>query len=151
MFEIASPCLFTEFLILIGCTSSIFMYFDWSVLLSIFLIPKFWVSHFLKMFLVHASSGGGLVLYGCSSLVAIFWVLVWTFYKYRLQVKFVLCLEIHFFVSYIILAIVYEPFWCQMHCIAVFAQLVCSSNSSGISGLNSRINKKLRNVFLSYW
>ena len=34
---------------------------------------------------------------------------------YRLQVKFVSCLEIDFFVSCIILAIVNERFWCQIH------------------------------------
>ena len=34
---------------------------------------------------------------------------------YRLQVNFVLCLEIDFFVSCIILGIVNEPFWCETH------------------------------------
>ena len=45
-----------------------------------------------------------------------------------------------FFVSFIVLAIVYEPFWCEIHCTIVFAKLVCSSNRSGIFGLNSSIN-----------
>ena len=34
---------------------------------------------------------------------------------YRLQVNFVLCLEIDFLVSCIILGIVNEPFWCETH------------------------------------
>ena len=36
-------------------------------------------------------------------------------------------------------AIVYKPFWCQIHCNVAFAQLVYTSNPSGIFGLNSSI------------
>ena len=58
---------------------------------------------------------------------------------YMLQVKFVLCLEIdYFFVSYFILAIINDHFWCQIHFVlVVFALLVCSFNLSGILGLIS--------------
>ena len=68
---------------------------------------------------------------------------------YRLQVKFVLYLEINFFISCIILVIVFELFWCQIPCTAVFAQLVCSFNPSGIFGLNSNINKSAIAMLLS--
>ena len=42
---------------------------------------------------------------------------------HRLQEKFVLCLEIDFFVFCIILAIFNETFWCQIHLV-----LLCLHN-----------------------
>ena len=69
---------------------------------------------FIAMFLVHASSGGRLVSYSCSSLVAIFGFLSKLLY---VQVTGKVCFmsENSFFVAYIILAIVYEPSCCQLH------------------------------------
>ena len=55
----------------------------------------------------------------------------------------------YFFVSYIVLAIVYELFWYQIHCTVVFAQLVCSFNPSGIFGLNSSISIHIIQIFSS--
>ena len=61
-----------------------------------------------------------------------------------LQVKFVLCVEIKFFVSCIILGIVNEPFWCEIH--FVFAELVCSFNPSAILGLIAELALKTSQI-----
>ena len=147
MFWIAPPCSFTEFLILIGYSSSFFEYFDWSVLLSIFFNSKILSQPFFndvfgpcfqwwRIGFVWLQQSGSHFLGTCLD-----------FYKYRLQVKFVLCLEINF-ISCIIIAIVYKHFWCQIHRTVVFAQLVCSSNySSGISGLRRQDQQKAAKCF----
>ena len=65
-----------------------------------------------------------------------FWVLVWTFYVYRLQVKFVLSGNL-FFVSYISSTFLLSN---ALYCHVCTTKLVCSFKLSCIFGLNSSIN-----------
>ena len=98
--QIASLCLFTEFSIVFGCTGSSFVYFDWSVSLSIFcvyseILSQPFLQHYLSIFFMFPVLEDWFKLQlqqsGCH-----FQLLFCTFYMFRLQVKFVLCLEINF-------------------------------------------------------
>ena len=121
-------------LIVISCTSSFFMYFEGSVLLSMFcsyseiLSQSFLQRYFQSMLPVVED-------WFCT-VVAVwqpFWLLVWTFYMYRLQLNFLYVWKLVFcFLYYFIKCIV-------MLCL--YNYLVCSFNPSGIFGLNSSINR----------
>ena len=86
------------------------MYFDWSVLLLIFFLFRNSESAiFVGMFLVHASSGGRFVC----MVVAVWWPFLGTcldFLYVKVTHKVCFMSGNSFFVSCIILAIVYEHF-----------------------------------------
>ena len=131
-FKIASLCLFNEFLILIVCTSSFFVYFYWPVPLLIFcfyseiLSQPFSQSEILKDCFVWLQQSG-----------SHFWLLVQIFYMYQLQVKFVLCAE--FYVLFLVLfqRLLMNLFGAKyiLYC------CVCTTSSIWHFGLNSSINK----------